>query len=563
MSRAFSLLIFCACIGEVGTVPDAGAIIPPPGGEPADSGTTLEPLTVTITSAPQSPTRETMPSFTFTGTGAVGFECSMDELVGGAISPCTSPISYALTDGNHAFRVRAVDAMGVRTEPALSRFDVDTVGPTVTLSGAAPPFTFTASEEGPTFECRVVPAAFASCRSPSSPGQGTFEVRATDAAGNVGPVARVTWSTAALALAGTTFAIPTTPGQVRHASVAHDSTHDLYGVVYGNSRIGATCITADGVAAGSPVDLSQTTSWTQSPWVAYSPQADVFFAAWLDTRLDPNRPFVFGRLFRCSTAGVALPAGDFQINADANNADARNQLGVAYSPASQTFFVAWPQGMPSRKLAVLGQRVSTSGALTGGPITVMPERDWYEAVKLAHNPAADEFVAIASTVIGMAGVSVQRVRASDGALQGGTVEVVSGLAGTWTPQVVYVPATNELFTTWFQGTLMAARVSPVTGMAIAAPFQFAPGSGAAEGLHLGFSAVTGSFVAVFHGQTAEDWGQALTASAPRGAAMEVTQSPAGTSGNFDPRIVAHPTRREWLVVTSRNFNTLVGQRLGE
>ncbi len=57
-----------------------------------------------------------------------------------------------------------------------------------------PSFTFSSSEPGSTFQCRVDSAAFAACTSPHSPGtltQGshTFEVRATDNQGNVDPTA--------------------------------------------------------------------------------------------------------------------------------------------------------------------------------------------------------------------------------------------------------------------------------------------------------------------------------------------------------------------------------------
>src|SRR5262249_54442876 len=55
-----------------------------------------------------------------------------------------------------------------------------------------PTFSFTSSESGSTFECRVDGAQFATCVSPHTTaplGQGshTFEVRATDAAGNTDP----------------------------------------------------------------------------------------------------------------------------------------------------------------------------------------------------------------------------------------------------------------------------------------------------------------------------------------------------------------------------------------
>jgi hypothetical protein len=76
----------------------------------------------------------------------------------------------------------------------------DSTPPSTTITGGpsgptnqdTPTFTFTSSETGSTFECRFDDADFSACSSPRTSaaltdGPHTFEVRATDAAGNVDP----------------------------------------------------------------------------------------------------------------------------------------------------------------------------------------------------------------------------------------------------------------------------------------------------------------------------------------------------------------------------------------
>jgi hypothetical protein len=135
------------------------------------------------------------------------FECSLD---GGAFASCGSPQSYTnLSNGSHTFSVRATDAAGnVDATPASRTFSVevpppppaDTTppettidsGPSDTITVDSASFAFSSSEAGSTFECRLDSATFSSCTSPEgytnlSDGSHTFEVRATDAAGNLDP----------------------------------------------------------------------------------------------------------------------------------------------------------------------------------------------------------------------------------------------------------------------------------------------------------------------------------------------------------------------------------------
>ena len=102
------------------------------------------------------------PTFTFSSEAGATFECSID---GVAHTACPNPFTTpTLTQGAHTLSVRAVDLAGNRDNtPAIRNFIVDTVAPDTTINtgptgpttNTAPRFTFSATEAGATFECRL------------------------------------------------------------------------------------------------------------------------------------------------------------------------------------------------------------------------------------------------------------------------------------------------------------------------------------------------------------------------------------------------------------------------
>jgi Ca2+-binding RTX toxin-like protein len=175
----------------------ATAAAPPP--------TDTTPPETTIDSGPSETITVDSATFAFSSSEAgATFECSLD---GEAYSACTSPKDYTnLPNGSHTFEVRATDEVGnVDATPASRTFAVEVTppppddttppettidsGPSGTLSSSSASFTFSSDEASSTFECKLDAGTFASCTSPQaydglSNGSHTFEVRATDAAGN-------------------------------------------------------------------------------------------------------------------------------------------------------------------------------------------------------------------------------------------------------------------------------------------------------------------------------------------------------------------------------------------
>ncbi len=166
---------------------------------PASSTWTIDATApqTTIDSGPPATVSSAGAAFTFSSSeGNSTFQCRLD---GGAWAPCTSPSALSgLADGAHTFEVRATDTLGnTDATPASQAWTVDTTppqttigsGPSGTVNSADAAFTFSSSEPGSTFECRVDAGAWGSCTSPAAysnlaDGAHTFDVRATDAVGN-------------------------------------------------------------------------------------------------------------------------------------------------------------------------------------------------------------------------------------------------------------------------------------------------------------------------------------------------------------------------------------------
>jgi hypothetical protein len=153
-----------------------------------------------IDSGPSGPTSNASPSFAFSSEAGASFQCRLDSSQEADFASCSSPHAYSsLADGAHTFDVRAVDPVGnPDPTPASRSFTIDTAAPqTQILSGPAgrthdptPTFTFTASEPGAHFACKVDSNPFVACNSPKTTtrladGSHTFYVRAWDAIGNL------------------------------------------------------------------------------------------------------------------------------------------------------------------------------------------------------------------------------------------------------------------------------------------------------------------------------------------------------------------------------------------
>jgi Ca2+-binding RTX toxin-like protein len=161
---------------------------------------------VTILTGPSGPTMNAKPKFTFEASGQSKLQCALG-LAGSEPGwrTCTGSgfdePSASLVDGSYIFRVEATDSAGNEAEDsrvfAVDRQAPDTTitaGPNGTTDDAKPSFSFRSNEPGSTFACRFDVEAFRACAGPGATdapktaladGSHSFEVRATDPAGNM------------------------------------------------------------------------------------------------------------------------------------------------------------------------------------------------------------------------------------------------------------------------------------------------------------------------------------------------------------------------------------------
>ncbi|MBO9666032.1 MAG: Ig-like domain repeat protein, partial [Bdellovibrio sp.] len=168
---------------------------------------------VLLLAGPNSLTNSLSASFTLSatdsgGSGVASYQCSVD---GGAYAACTAISSYVLAAGSHTFKARAYDGAGNVSAVQTFSWTIDTTPPTTTLTSKPSALTnaltatfgFVGSDTGggniAGFECSLDGASYGACTTGKSysalaDGVHTFQVRATDTAGNIGNAATYSWT---------------------------------------------------------------------------------------------------------------------------------------------------------------------------------------------------------------------------------------------------------------------------------------------------------------------------------------------------------------------------------
>ena len=356
-----------------------------------------------------------------------------------------------------------------------------------------------------------------------------------------------------IARLGATFDIATVGSNKRHADVAFDPIHAVYLVVHGSAPIGGAFIDSDGNAAGAPFAISQTPSWAQFPSVTWFPAAGAFLVVWHGSDPGTNTPTPRARLVAFDKGAVSFKTPELKVSPAMSYQEVALAVACA-SPAAECL-VVWTTG------AVLtAQRIGVSGALLGGAIALAPGSDWNGDCAASIAPGGSTYV-VTHTHADGSGASLWRrlVQVGTGAPAGAPLEL-GHAAGTWAALSEWDSVNARYFTGWWEGSAKS-RLLGADGMPLGASASLVPGYGNYDGLAISFNASAGVYAVALHGSSEEDFAALIHADGSSAAPILATASPAGTHGNFNPRLAAHATRREWLMVSVRNYATVVGQRL--
>ena len=145
-------------------------------------------------------TNSTTNQLTFSADENASFVCQLD---GAGFSSCLSPTNLSgLAEGAHEFDAQAIDLAGNVSAVSSIQWTIDLTAPATTVmsqqtAANAEQLTFTSSESQSTFVCALDGAQPSACTSPLNlaglaVGSHSFNVKATDVAGNTDPVGATT-----------------------------------------------------------------------------------------------------------------------------------------------------------------------------------------------------------------------------------------------------------------------------------------------------------------------------------------------------------------------------------
>lgn len=326
-----------------------------------------------------------------------------------------------------------------------------------------------------------------------------------------------------------------------------DRVNRVFVIVHGNGPVGGLFLDDDGNPIGAGFTLPTAAGWSQLPRVSCSNEGSCL-AVWHDGRAGVR---VYGRVIRFTAGGVAQMGADFLIGGPSWQ---EAPPGIAYSPDSGEYLVSWSSNN------TYAQRVSVDGQLRGGTLTISGDNIWTEQSSVAYSPVGRNFAVITMKSLGatQAQIFFRTVAAGSGAL-GNPIVVDDNMAGGKITDLEWDSGAQKFFGGWFNGGGFTGALISSDGSSVL-PSVIFPGFSSYDGFDMAFNEHTQTIFSVFHGPSAEDWGAELDRQFQSGNAYEVT-SVGAANGAFVPKIVAHPFKPFWIVITTRDYGALFVQKV--
>jgi hypothetical protein len=335
-------------------------------------------------------------------------------------------------------------------------------------------------------------------------------------------------------------------GNYRGFGGAFDRANRVFVIVYGNGPVGGLFLNDDGNQIGSGFTLPTVNVWSQLPRVACSNSGSCL-AVWHDSR--GGQPQVYGRVLRYSAGGIAQMGADFLIGGWLTMQE--GPPGIAFSPEAGEYLVSWNQQK------TYAQRVSAEGQLNGGLLTITDENIWTEQSAVAYSPVNRSFgiVTMKSRPDERGQIVFRSVQAGTGALLTGQILLDDNMGVAKITDIEWDTGAQKFYAGWWGG---------VGGGLVDSNGNFAAGNiilgNSYDGYDFAYNEYTQTIFGIYHGPSAEDWGNEGDRHFQAGNSYEVTNVGA-VNGAYVPKVVAHPFKPFWIVITTRDYNALFMQKV--
>ena len=338
---------------------------------------------------------------------------------------------------------------------------------------------------------------------------------------------------------------------VRGNDVAFDPANAVYLVVGSYGQTWGIFVNVAGVPVSAPFVISSGAGFAHYPRVAYSAHAPNgaggaggFLVTWHENVGSPN--FVHTRM-------VSFPnrlVSPIRV-IESSSTWWESGAAIAYSPVSQLFLVAWRSG----DYLVHGARIGLTGAPVGPTFQISASGVGSRDPGVAWSSTTNEFGVVYTGFSGAgATTSFARVTPAGQVIRRNTFNVG---AATYIADVAFNAATGHFVAVWAQNGTLGAEITAagdVVGQGLVSAT-----TGTYDAIGLAYNPVSGTFLLVGQGPSADVWGAELNSRGARFSGDTPLTAAGGPVGSFYPRVAAHTNQPQWSVSFSHNFSMLRNQ----